>query len=200
MVCHFHNKIDLYNRLDPATPGGKQFQSDIKQDRLGGGMIFPDPTVYRKAKERLLRLLQKDLYKISEREYQNLRRKNSRRKPVWYQFSNGPNNIHDLARHLKLSAHYNVLYRQYSKSIHGSDIIDGKLGSATKYGSTIYQIRYPKDVQFICQMTIVLSLEFYKILIKHYIQDRLKDYSKWYITEIRQLLVQLSTEKLFEVN
>lgn len=199
LVCHYHNKIDTYRKLDPNTPQGLQWRKEIKSDILAGEMKMPEIDDLQGKIDNLERLLKKPAYAKSEAEYQRLR-KLRKIKPVWYEFFGGPKKIVELARHLKLMGLYNILYRYFSKSIHGQDIIDQRVSATTTGKMQISQIRNPRNAQFLCTITVSLTLNIYRTLVKYYLPEREKEFAEWYVREIRHFLNKISKEKLLEVN
>jgi hypothetical protein len=94
---------------------------------------------------------------------------------------------------------YNILYRQFSRSIHGQDIIDSKLGGDSSGYVAIAQIRHPKNAQEICHLTVGLSLNIFRSMINHYIPEELARYRDWYLREIEPFFNELSNRRLLEI-
>lgn len=198
LVCHYHQKLDLYKKLDSKTPQGKQFQTELKRGQYGSKMQFPNIPNLKKAIDNLENLLKKPHYVQSETEYQRLKKK-KKGKPVWYEFFGGPKSIIELADYLNLIDMYNILYRQFSRSIHGQDVIDSKLSGDSRGYAAIAQIRHPQNAQTICQLTIGLSLNIYRSMIKHYIPEELGKYQDWYLREIEPFFNDISNKQLLEI-
>lgn len=197
MTCHFHEKITLYKQTDPTTQEGKQYLSEIKKDIFVSKMKTPTISDLNNRILNIENIFRNPKYLASEQEYRNIKK---HKKPVWYEFFGGPKNIQKLAEHLKMNAMYNILYRSYSRNVHGMDIIDTKISKGQPGYMEILQIRAPHEVQPTCLLTISLSLDLYTTIIKHYIPGKIKDYGHWYKTEIRDFFLKISGEKLLIVN
>lgn len=197
LVCHYHEKINFYKRLDIKTQQGKQFSSEIKRDRLVGKMDFSNYPNLQSNISNLTQLLKKNIYSKSEKEYQRLKRKKN--KPVWYQFFNGPNNIIGLADHLKLIGIYNILYRFFSKNVHGQDIIDGRISEGEPGYTEFMQIKDPTNAQFVCQLTVSLSIDLFRTMVHFYIPEKKVIFEKWYTKEIRDFLLKIISKKLLTI-
>ena len=200
LVCYYHDRLSEYMRLDQNTPQGIQWQRELRSDKLAGEMRIPVIDDLEGKIANLDAILGKPEYADSEAEYQRLRRANRRRKPVWHEFFGGPRTIVDLARHLNLMALYNILYRFFSKAIHGQDIIDQRISKDKSGYALISQIRNPRHAQFLCTITITISFELFKQLIEYYIPERKNEFAKWYIREMRDFIRRMSTETLLTVN
>ncbi len=197
LVCQFHEKINSYKRLDINTQQGRQFSSEMKRDRLVGKMDFSKYPNLQPNISNLTQLLKKKNYSKSEQEYQRLKKKKS--KPIWYQFFNGPNNIIELADYLNLIGIYNLLYRFFSKNVHGQDVIDGRISSGKPGFTEFMQIKDPTNAQFICQLTVSLSIDLFKTVILFYAPDKLANFENWYIVEIRDFLNKIISKKLINI-
>jgi len=199
LVCHFHSKLDIYSKLDAKTPMGKQWQQELTNDSLAGSMRLPAIPDLDQKISNLESLLQKPDYIESEEEYQRLRSLKNRA-PAWYEFHDGPRSVIELARHLKLIGLYNILYRYYSKSVHGLDVIDQRISKASSGEGLISQIRNPRDAQNLCSIAFGLSLDVYRTLIDCYVPGRKKQFAMWYRVEIRDFYLRLSSTQLLTVN
>jgi len=64
--------------------------------------------------------------------------------PNWYSLYNGPENIQKLADRLGVIAEYELLYRNWSSKIHGTDSFRNLSNRGLK------QIRMPESIQLVC--------------------------------------------------
>lgn len=198
LTGHYLRKKRAYLKLDPKTQQGKQFRSEIKNDTLSGKMEVPTIPDLQKHIDRVEKILQKPEYLKSVTEFNRLKNLKGGN-PNWYSFFDGPKNIIDLANHLSMSGLYNVLYRQFSMSVHGQDTIDRRLAGGVPGESLITQIRAPYDAQMITQLTITFGIAIYKSFIKHYLPIRLSEFSEWYVNNMRLFYNRISTTQLLEI-
>jgi hypothetical protein len=98
----------------------------------------------------------------------------------WYALFEGPSNIQKLAESAGYHAHYEILYRNLSKSTHGTDIYDGTITTDTNGFAQIYQIRLPFEAETVVGFCTSLSAT---IFLKYYQKRNMKDYDdyvSWY--------------------
>lgn len=123
--------------------------------------------------------------------------------PTWYALFNGPRNIEGLAKAVQMEATYEVLYRSWSKSSHGQDILQGKLSASAKDESgkstgLIDGIRSPKNAQQVTSYCFNIGVPLYQTYVKHRIPDKLNELTTWY-KSIRDVYKRLTTEKLINM-
>jgi len=191
MVCYIHKKLKFFAKFDPNKPQSQQFQASIRNDRLQPDFSSSQHTKFEIEKNKWEALLQKPIYQSAEADYQRLIN-SGESNPSWYRLFNGPRNIEQLAKHLKLTIFYEILYRQWSGPTHGTDIFEGKIFGNADGSADIVQIRYAKDAQSVTSSAIALSLKVYKLYMEKRIPERLEEYNNWYIT-IRDLYLRLSS-------
>ena len=91
-------------------------------------------------------LLETPKYHPFKLEYEQTKKK-LKRPPYWYSLFDGPKSIKQLAERLKHPVLYDVFFRHWSSSIHGTDIIQGKLSGNSNNQLEILQIRDHKNAQ-----------------------------------------------------
>ncbi len=118
--------------------------------------------------------------------------------PAWYSFFDGPNNIEQLAKYLKLHASYEILYRGLSSNVHATSIIEKKIIPNGDGSTGIVQIRYPEEAQSLTNNTanilIMAFLTFYKVRLS----ERNKEFSDWYL-EFRKSHQELSKGNMLKI-
>ncbi|GAB3171801.1 DUF5677 domain-containing protein [Telluribacter humicola] len=167
LVCQIHKEIKDLKKHDPNSEVGKRFRLIFKKDvnTKGVNLPTPDDLEYKiKYKEDLL-LTPK--YIKAENEYQILY-KNKERNPNWYRLFSGPSDVERLCDTLEIPTLYEVFYRNLSNSIHGNDILHGKIVEGANGKCEIYQIRFPKEAQSVTSTSIVISMRTFD----YYIQKR----------------------------
>ena len=201
LICHYHQKLDFNYKLNPTTQQGKQFKNELGEDKNLKNYQFAEQELLKKSIDNLEDLINEDLFEEVENEYQRLKKVLKYRKPKWYEFFNGPSSIEKLAKHLKQVSLYHILYRSLSKSTHGSNIIDGYISPGSNDGEVQFsQIRFPYSAQMVTQFTFTLALKIYRIVIKHYIPEKEKAFSEFYVNELRSFYLNISTKKVLVIN
>ena len=181
LVVEILNEIKLLKKLNPKTSEGTQLQNILKKEGLLPG--FNPSEKYNLedevlSKEKIFKLPQ---FQKEYQEYERLR-KNKENNPKWYRFYDGPKNVEALSLHLSQKTLYELLYRKWSGSVHGSDVYLGKLLHNNDGGVDIIQLRFIKDVQEIVRYAMTLSLKVFKAFIDNRIPEKQKDWANWYMT------------------
>jgi hypothetical protein len=198
LVCNYHNDLKLLLKVKPGEQGYDQLLSKMKADRsIPKGIKLPQFPNLENNIDNLKSLLAMPHYIQAEKEYQALMKKGIKN-PNWFQLFNGPRNIEQLANTLKRHALYEVLYRGWSSSIHGTDVIKSKLHQTVDGNVEIIQLRHLKDVQMITQITVTLAILCYQVMIEKRIPSHAQDFAKWYLT-IQKDYQKITNEKLLIV-
>ena len=113
LVTFIHSRLDMYERFDPETPKGRDFDNLLAQDVLGKDVNFPPPDRSRIQHQSLSTVLAKNHIVPIEAEYNNRRNSN------WFSLFGGPSNLYELAKYLHRGAEYGILYRFWSMTSHG---------------------------------------------------------------------------------
>jgi hypothetical protein len=196
MATYANQRMKTYRKLDPSTDQGKEFARLIKKDRIAANMVLTvPPSLVRSSIANLESLLKRPEYKDANAEYQRMR-KTGTKNPYWYSLYGGPKNVEKLADHLGLVAMYHILYRQWSSSTHGTDIIHGKISQSETGHGAILQLRLPTEAQTLTVLAVSLALELYQLFINRYAPDKANVYKSWYKKEIRPVYVRLTGEKI----
>ena len=193
LVCYLHNRIDMYERFDTTKLKGKQFTSNLIDEKLDTYFLLPPTATIQERIGNLESLLKKPHYVEAEVERKRMAQK--KRKANWYSFYDGPSNIYELAKYLKKAATYDFLYRQWSSYIH-SDDLSHFLGNNKK--AILNVIRSSEDIQLICTFTATFGIESTRILLNHYRPGEMRSFGKWYITEIRDSYQKISSLKKYK--
>ncbi|MDP2301460.1 MAG: DUF5677 domain-containing protein [Ignavibacteria bacterium] len=201
LICHHHQKLDFNYKLNPNTPQGKQFKVELGDDENLKYYQFAEQILLKKSIDDLENVIKEDLYIEVEKEYQRLKKNLNYRKPVWYEFFNGPSKIEKLAKHLKQVGLYHILYRNLSKSTHGSNIIDGYISPGSNENEiAVSQIRFPYSAQMVTQFTFSLAFRIYRNVIRYHLPEKEQAFNTFYINEIRSFYLHISSNKVLIIN
>jgi len=117
----------------------------------------------------------------------------------WFNLHNGPRNIEELADKLGKKDRYIILYKQWSKLVHGIDIFKGKYSKAKDGGTYFTQLRLPQNCEKVTSFSISFALEIYQIMVRNYAKKNIRCLAEWYKHEIKDLYVALSEHDLIKV-
>jgi hypothetical protein len=198
LVCYYHNELKLLLKVKPGEQGYDQLLSKMNADKsIPKGTKPPIILNLDNYIDNLKSLLAMPLYIQAEIEYQTLIKKGVKN-PNWFQLFNGPRNIEQLANTLNRQALYEVLYRGWSSSIHGTEVIKNKLHQSIDGNIEITQLRHLKDVQSITKITMTLAIMCYKVMIERRIPNHTQDFAQWSAT-IQKDYQKITNEELLVV-
>ncbi|MGJ1485706.1 DUF5677 domain-containing protein [Sphingobacterium multivorum] len=143
-----HNKWLVRTNSESKDYG--ELKTTYSKDRLMRGF---EPLIIENAAEKTLvlkEIFRKEPYSLIKQEY-DLTRKKLRKNPAWYSLYCGPQSIKDLASAVDLPALYEILYRGWSHSTHGNNIVQGKLKDDLAGMLVLEPLRSPEDVVSIAQ-------------------------------------------------
>jgi hypothetical protein len=172
--------IRATKKLIPNNEAGKaqhkKFEDESVLKSFRELKDFTELEKFVESKEKLLSMPQ---YKKA---YEELKRLESigEKNPKWYRYFNGPKNIEQLAKYLKQSTMYDIIYRNWSGSVHGTDIYLGKLSTDGKGKTYITQIRFAKDVQDIVLWSMLSSINVFRTYTVNRIPEKINHLVKWY--------------------
>jgi len=170
LIWHRHHTLKIYRRHYPKDKAYEKFSELISKDKLLKDMKkleIPD------LEERIInleRLLVHPDFIESEKEYQRIEIEKKRVR-YWFNMHSGPNDIYDLALHLKRPAQYETIYKLSSAAAHGTDIIGGKV-SRSETGSEFAQIRLPNDAQNLSSLTVSFALDLFALSINYFVKEK----------------------------
>lgn len=158
-------------------------------------MSGDSPTLLHDADEKIKnanQLLTKPEYQLINAEYETTKKR--KKNASWYTLFNGPDNLEQLAMTQRLEGLYEVLYRTWSKTTHGTDIIQGKLSKNSRGQVEIIQIRLPDEAQFIALNCFNLALLTFDKFIDRRLPEKSQEFKLWYAT-IRSYYLNLNLQK-----
>lgn len=186
IVWNTHKEIKSLTKMNPKEETYQQLNKTLQKDKLyPDNYRFPIHPDIEKELQNSNELLKLPSYVETEAKYQYLV-KNGKKNPNWYQIDNPKlEDIEKLAAYLKRTSFYEMIYRIYSHSIHGTDILRGKIN-----GEGIVALRFPKDAALITLEIINVSLSAYKTMIDKRLPHHQNENKQWYLT-IRDRYLQL---------
>jgi hypothetical protein len=132
----------------------------------------------------------------AHKEFERLKRRGEK-SPKWYRYYDGQKNIENLATYLREKTMYELLYRKWSGSVHGSDIYLGKINKTEDEKKIeIVQLRYIKDLQEVVNFSLILSVQVFRLFISNRMPEKNIEFAKWYLT-VKQDISDIATKKIF---
>ncbi len=197
-VWQIHDELAWLEISDETTPTGKEFRRKIKRDRLAAKMAVPSLSDAADRIASLKATLDSTKYQQVETGYKATR-KDKKRKPTWYSLSGGPPNIEQLAQRLGYEGCYSLLYRSWSGTTHGTDILKGKVIPTQEGGAGIVPLRIPEGVEQTVTFAIVFALHLYRLYIRHYVPSREDGFREWCKSTVRQSYLRAATTKQINI-
>ena len=177
------------SRLIPTTPEYKELEKLFLKDAQ---MKEQKPVTHPNA-EQLLQigysLLSTPKYESFKTEYERTKKK-IKKTPSWYSLFDGPKNIKELSEYLNHHILYDGFFRYWSSSIHGTNIIQGKISGDVNDQLEISLIRNPKYAADITKNCFNISIMAFDKYIKNRIPLKHQDFLTWYIS-IQQFFLQI---------
>lgn len=201
MAWHSHRKLKIYKKLNATEQASKDFVQRLNADKiLSGSFSIPAVSDLEDQIKNINSLLTSPAYKNAEAEYMKIAAKENN--PPWFRLFGGPQKIEQLANRLNRQAFYEILYRRWSGSTHGTDVIDGKIFPPSEEGKgnvSIVQIRYAKDAQEIVQYALSFLLIAYTVMVNKRLSDLKPDLTKWYMQVQKPYLEIMTTKNMVVV-
>jgi hypothetical protein len=164
LAVEAHQRLKHYRALDPSTPESIQLARALSGDTVAPGFSHSLPQdVIQDAIQKVKAFLDTPGPKTAMAELRKLKRKH--KNPNWYTLYEGPTNLEGLAARLRYQSLYQFLYRYWSRTTHGVDVIQGKLAHPSSGRSGVVQLRVPKEAQTVTQITITLGLKMFRLLV-----------------------------------
>jgi hypothetical protein len=185
LVDYVHQRLDLYESLDPSTSRGQESRRALNQDKtLKRIPALPHDTVSQ-AIGNLQNLLAKPQLAAIDQDFGRLSGQSK-----WYRLHGGPNNIRELAQRVGRAAQYDFLYRYWSRVSHAHDFAPFIARTPGGQGA-IRGIRDPSDLNNVASLAASFLLGATRILIGKFRPG--EDIRTWYKREVRSGYLQLFT-------
>jgi hypothetical protein len=182
LAGYVRDTIRIYRSLLTKTSEGKGFLKAIKEDKSVRTFPLPPEEDVSKAIKNLTHLLSRKQFHAIIAEYDL-----HKRDPHWYSLFGGPPNLRELARHLRRTAQYDVLYRGWSMSTHAHDfrpfIAHVETGQRAIRG-----LRDLTDTYQVTTFAVTFIIDATRLLINKFHPGEI--WSNWYFREVRDAYVQ----------
>lgn len=189
-VWNTYHNYKYYEMLDGTSERAKQLQALLRKDQ---SMKDSAPLVFElvdKLKANAKELLALPLYKEFAEEFERTKAKLKKGNPHWYSLYDGPQSVEALANKSKFPALYEV-YRGLSNTVHGVNIIQGKIAGIGEGQIGIDQLRFPKEAHSITQYAHNLCIATFTTYINTRLPERVNELQQW-VASIQQFRDVLS--------
>ena len=125
LVWNILNNNKVLARLIENSNEYKDLSKKFEKDKLLKGMA---PPIVEEAGDLIklgLKGLEQADFKLVKDEYDSVKTR-IKRNPNWYSLFEGPQTLEQLANQINRGGTYEILYRNWSHCVHGTDIIQGK--------------------------------------------------------------------------
>jgi hypothetical protein len=177
LASYARDTIRVYSSLLPETQEGEKFLDSIKEDKFVRNFPLSPAEEVSKAINNLSNLLARDQFKEIVTEYNR-----HKREPKWYALFNGPKNLRYLARHLKRTAQYDILYHGWSMSAHAQDfrpfLAPGESGKGAIQG-----LRNFNAIPEVTTFAVTFIIDATLLLISKFRPG--ENWSSWYFREVK---------------
>ena len=199
LVFYQHEQINTLRRFDPKDPLFAKYLEKKARDIIMKDIPQKQVPDIEERINKLKEAFEIPSYKESSAEYEKYMFDHKGKEPKkWYSMRNGPNDVSKLADHLGFPAQYEILYRSWSRSVHGSDIVDDKLSIVEPGVAAFTQLRYPSEAPNITFMAITFGRIAIKIMTKHFVPEKAKENADWFKREIESSYMNLNKIKFVD--
>jgi hypothetical protein len=183
LIDYIHQRLALYESLDPNTARGQDFQQSISLDDTVRTLQLPSQADINNAIQNLQNLLAKPQLQVLNQDFLNLRGAKK-----WHRLYGGPDNIRELARHVGRIVQYDFLYRYWSRVSHGHDFAPF-IVKTPDGDSGIRGIRDSSELKSVANFAATFMLGATRIIIGKFRPD--EDIRTWYEREVQPKYTQL---------
>jgi len=192
---YVHNRLSLYQSLNPSSEKGKEFLEIKRKDKIASDILLPSIDVVEIAEKNLVNFLKSDEMREVEEAFR-ISKKSKKSRPSWFSLFNGPSTMQKLAQHVKYGIEYEILYRQWSQISHAHDI-SRFIGKTIEGESAIFGLRNQQFLPEVFTFSSIFLLNSTRLLLKKFRPS--EDIKTWYSREIRSKYMELIKNLEFRV-
>lgn len=182
-VWNTYHNYKLYEKLDGTSAQAKQLQALLEKDKMLTDKSPLILDIVDKMKANAKELLERPLYQDFAAEYERTKLKLKNRKVYWYSMYDGPGSVEELANKSRFPALYEI-YRGLSNTVHGVDIIQGKIAGLGDGRIGIDQLRFPRQAHSLTQYAHNLSATVFGSYVTTRLPERAIEYQQWLASTI----------------
>lgn len=187
LVGYVHQRIDMYQCLDPATNKGAEFKRLFDSDEVASRISLPAASHAQRAESNLRAFLARSHIQPIEAEYLSYRRR-----PNWYHLFGGPRHLRELAKYLSRGAQYEILYRHWSRTAHSQDLLQFIGQRDEQNQAAIGRLRQPQQINQTASFAASFMLGAIRLTVSTFRPG--EDLSRWYTREVRDRYLTMTGE------
>ncbi|AXE19542.1 hypothetical protein DR864_18260 [Runella rosea] len=197
MVCHHNKMIKQLKRMVENSQEQKDYFNQLKNKSYTdiSANDFSHPSAQNDV-NRLVNLINSKDYKIYQIEYlKTSTQKNDNGKknknPEWYSLFGGPKSCIELAENLKRKDFYEFMYRPFSSTVHGSDLINSNLQLLSNGFAQASPIRNNDSASDFAEIAIQLLTENQRTILERFNEGIKQYHTHWYASFRKEYLEPL---------
>jgi hypothetical protein len=177
-VWNTYHNYKYYEMLDGSSEHAKRLHALFKKDKSLQDSSPLVLEIVEKMKVNAKQLLALPLYQQFAVEFERTKLKLKKNNPHWYSLYDGPQSVEALANKSQYPALYEV-YRGLSNTVHGVNIIQGKIAAIGDGEIGIDQLRFPKEAHSMTQYAHTLCAAIYLTYVDNRLPERKKEFQTW---------------------
>lgn len=174
LVSDVRDRVAIYKQLDPNTQESRQLRATIASDNLSRSIGFPTISNIQNRIQNLENLLKKTQFDVVNQEF------NRNPKLSWYAQYDGPRSIEQLAHKLQRPFQYWMLYREWSGTIHGQNLMREKVLPSGAFWTLRCPLQMPQAAVF----AATFGIDATRLILNFYRPDEIGQFNLWYKEEI----------------
>lgn len=188
-----YDQLKELEKMHHQTDRGKATKSSFQQENVIKDFVKTiDLQIVEKQLKDIEGYLKLPENKIAVDEYERMKlvRKNFQ----WYTLFEGATTLEGLARLLGKYTFYEILYRKWSKTVHGIDIIKEKLVQISDDEAYMRRIRQPENLAWISKMACNFAINTFSHFVQGSFPGRYTEYKVWEVRFIASYEIGLGHE------
>lgn len=180
LVASLRQWLSVYDLADQERGRGKAL-FEVLKSRPTLQPIPPPPISTEQARSKtgnFQRLLTEPPYQEIQEEFKKQKKKHAQ----WYSLFGGPQNLQELAQHLRLLPEYEILYRQWSKTAHAQEHMDF-FGPTSGGRSVLARLREPKDIPLTAFLAVTVIVGATTRTLRFFRPD--EDFTAWHRERVK---------------
>lgn len=192
LVWNTLNNNKVLARLIENSNEYKDLSKKFEKDKLLKGMT---PPIVEEAVDLIklgLKILEQPDFKLVKDEYDSVKAK-IKRNPNWYSLFDGPLSLEQLANQINRGGTYEILYRNWSHCVHGTDIMQGKQSEGE------IKFRNSKVIIDITLHCFNICSDIFKLYVEKRIPERMVELCEWHESSVKQPFIDLNNRAQLNV-
>lgn len=201
-IVDHYRKLNFYKKLIPGTQENIEYRAKLKKH----GQYLPD--IYEsidgtEAYNNMHSLINLEHYKNANEKYCNYTANNTKKLDnlKWYALDGGPSSLYTLSIELNRYDFYESLYKPWSEPNHGTNLFQGVIDKGEDGLGTFNQLRVLTESRMVVEMTLVLNVTIYLMVVEKTVPKEIKGMAKWaqqfneaYLSKVKRIITNSKSE------